>query len=80
MSHPTDLNTSIPFHSTGPEQDHRARLNVAGTMHASGHTHEEIAQVLEILGLLPGQETERQPQLLELTREVSPRCSTANRP
>jgi hypothetical protein len=54
-----ELSGRIAGHSPGPEQDRLARLAVVSTMASHGESAQEIYQVLDILALLPGQETER---------------------
>jgi hypothetical protein len=49
----------IPHHRTGPEQDQQARLNAVRAMDRAGYTVEEMAEVLDALALLPGQEQKR---------------------
>lgn len=56
----TGWTTYIPHHRTGPEQDHAARLTVVRSM-MDQHSLEEMAEVLDMLALLPGQEEVRAP-------------------
>lgn len=46
-------------HKTGPEQDHRARLVVVDTLRKQNHGIRAMAEVLDMLALLPGQESKR---------------------
>lgn len=51
-------NPRVPHHRTGPEQDQAARLAVVRGM-SGRFSVEEMAETLEMIGLLPGQEKER---------------------
>lgn len=55
LSKPIQLVRSVP----DEVRDQLARLTVVRTMADSGYSHEAIAEMLDMLGLLPGQEGER---------------------
>jgi hypothetical protein len=71
-----DLGTQLDMsgHKRGPGQDQKARLVVAGHAHAAGFSVGEIAELLDALALLPGQETTRQVAGPGLRGETNPTC------
>jgi hypothetical protein len=64
----------VVHHRTGPEQDQRARLAVVRAMSSTGHSAEEMAEVLDALALLPGQEEKRNLLGVDLRGEGNPTC------
>lgn len=70
---------AIPMviHRPGPDQDRAARLTVVRLMAENGHDHQTIAEVLDALALLPGQEPQRGILGVDLTGEGKPRCMPA---
>jgi hypothetical protein len=69
-----ELAARLAGHKPGPEQDWRARLVVVARMAESGHDHRAIAQVLQALALLPGQESERDKTVTNLRASGEPQC------
>lgn len=57
----------VPFHQTGAAQDHRARLVVVDTLRKQNHGIRAMAEVLDMLALLPGQESKRNIASANLT-------------
>lgn len=72
-----ELATRLPEagHAPGPEQDHRARLAVVRCMSESGATIEEMADILDCLALLPGQEDQRGAAIALTTMTRDPSCT-----
>jgi len=71
-----DMSTWLDMggHKRGPVQDQKARLVIAGHAHAAGFSVGEIAELLDALALLPGQETTRHLAGPNLRGETNPTC------
>ncbi len=58
-----------------PDRDRRARLAVVAIAQSKRMTHEETYEALDMLGLLPGQEPERDKAGTNLLSAGEPACT-----